>query len=390
MAFMISLIALAIDAMLPALPIIGRDLNVAVENDQQLVISVLFLGMGLAQLFFGPLSDSIGRKKAIYWGLVVFMAGCLLSTFATSFEMMLVGRLLQGIGAAGPRIVCIALIRDQYEGREMARIMSFVMGVFILVPAAAPALGQGIMMVADWRAIFVTFLVITIVVWVWFAVRQPETLPPERQARFSMSVVWSVIVETCRNRIAFGYTIVTGMMFGAFVGYLSCAPQMFSVIYGIVDLFPLYFAFLALAIGFSSIVNGWLVMKLGMRPLSTYALISMTGVSFLFLPYVIYVDGVPDLWLNMTYFITAFLSIGVLFGNLNALAMEPLGRIAGLGAAVVGSISTLVSVILGTYIGQLFDGTILPLVTGFAVLGLAAIALMQWTEKGRPEEVATD
>lgn len=384
MAFMISLIALAIDAMLPALPAIGQDLHVEVENDQQLVISALFLGMGVAQLFFGPLSDSIGRKWAIYWGLVVFMAGCLMSTLATSFDVMLAGRLLQGLGAAGPRIVCIALIRDQYEGREMAHIMSFVMGVFILVPAVAPALGQGVLMIFNWRAIFVTFLIISTIVWAWFAVRQPETLPPSRRARFSASVIWSGIVETCRNRIAFGYTIVMGMIFGAFVGYLASAQQMFSVIYGVVEMFPLYFGILALAIGFASIVNGKLVLKFGMRHLSIYALVGQTVISFAFLAYIYSMGGVAGFWLNMAFFIVVFFFFGMLFGNLNAMAMEPLGRIAGVGAAVIGSISTLISVTLGTLIGRLFDGTLVPLVAGFAVLGLIAYILMQWTERERP------
>ena len=390
MAFMISLIALSIDAMLPALPEIGRDLNVSSENDQQLVISALFLGMSLSQLIFGPLSDSIGRKWGIYLGLITFMAGCLMSVMATSFEIMLMGRVLQGMGAAGPRIICIALIRDQYEGREMARIMSFVMSVFILVPAIAPALGQGIIMVSHWRIIFVAFLILSTIVWIWFALRQPETLPRESRKRFSLGVIWAGVAETCRSRIALGYTIVTGIIFGAFVGYLTSAQQIFSVIYGITDLFPLYFSILALAIGASSVINGRLVMKFGMRPLSIYALGSMTLAALLFLPYAVFVGGVPDLWLNMIYFAVSFLSIGVLFGNLNALAMEPLGHIAGVGAAVVGSLSTFMAAAIGTFIGQMFDGSVVPIVTGFAILGLVALAMMQWTERGRPEPDAAD
>ncbi len=389
MAFIFSLIALSIDAMLPALPDIGRDLNVDTENDQQLVISAMFLGMGLAQIFYGPLSDSIGRKWAIHWSLVVFMTGCLISTLSASFEIMLVGRVLQGMGAAGPRVIGIALIRDQYEGAEMARIMSFVMGVFILVPAVAPALGQGIIMVSHWRMIFVVLLIFTTLVWAWFAVRQPETLPLERRAPFSLDVIWAGIQQTCRNRIAFGYTIIAGIIFGAFVGYLSSAQQMFGVIYGIIDLFPLYFAILSLAIGCSSVINGRLVVRLGMRFLSAFSLVGMTVISFTFLVYANFVDGVPELWLNMVYFVAMFLCIGSLFGNLNALAMEPLGRIAGIGAAVIGSISTLISAVLGTFIGQMFDGTVLPLVAGFAVLGLAGLVLMNWTERGRPTKKTT-
>ena len=382
MALMISLIAMSIDGMLPALPDISKDLRVEAENDQQLVVIALFLGFGVAQMFYGPLSDSIGRKRAIYGGYVIFLIGCVLSIFSSSFEIMLAGRVLQGVGAAAPRIVCIALVRDQYEGREMARIMSFIMGVFIMVPALAPAVGQGIMVLSHWRAIFVLFLLLAIVAWAWFALRQPETLPPEKWVPFSASIIWRGVKETCRNRTAFGYTIVAGLVFSAFVGYLASAQQMFSVLYGITEAFPVYFAVLALSIGLSSFFNGQLVMKLGMRLLTTYALSGLTLLSIGYFIHVSISGGTPPIWGNMAYFMAVFLCIGALFGNLNALAMEPLGHIAGVGAAVVGSISTLISVVLGTVIGQAFDGTVLPLVSGFAALGLLAGGIMYWTERG--------
>lgn len=387
---MTALIALSIDAMLPALPSIGRDLGAETENDQQLVVSALFFGFAFAQMIFGPLSDSIGRKRSIYMGYGIFLIGCLMSILSTNFDIMLAGRVLQGVGAAGPRIVCLALLRDQYEGREMARIMSFVMAVFILVPALAPALGHGIIMISHWRAIFVVMLILAIASWTWFAVRQPETLPPENRVRFSLKKIWSGVTETCRNRISFGYTLMTGLIFGAFIGYLTTAQQIFSTIYGITDMFPLYFGSLALAIGFSSIINARLVMKVGMRPLLSYSLKAMTVISLLFYGYAVFVDGTPELWLSMGYFGISFLGIGLLFGNFNALAMEPLGHIAGVGAAVVGSLSTLISTLLGWYIGQMFDGTLLPLVGGFALLGTLSMATMWWTEAGRTPELSIE
>jgi DHA1 family bicyclomycin/chloramphenicol resistance-like MFS transporter len=383
MALMISLVALSIDAMLPALDIIGLDLGVTAGNDQQLIISSLFLGLGVGQMIFGPLSDSIGRKPAIYIGYVIFVIGCVISIVSTNLEIMLLGRVLQGVGAAGPRIVCVALVRDQYEGREMARIMSFVMGVFILVPAMAPAIGLGIIMISGWRAIFVSFLLVAVVACGWFALRQSETLPPQKRRTFSLFVIWAGVRETCGNRISFGYTIIAGFIFSALIGYLSSAQQMFSVIFGITNLFPLYFAVLALAVGLSSVINGRLVMRFGMRLLSSYALVSLCVLSVMFFLYAINVDGTPDLWISMAYFIAAFLCFGLLFGNLNALAMEPLGHIAGIGAAVIGSLSTLVSAFLGAMIGYMFDGTVLPLVVSFALLGAMAMALMNWTERGR-------
>ena len=252
---------------------------------QQLVITSLFLGLGFAQMIYGPLSDSIGRKRAIYIGYVIFMIGCLFSIFPRNFEMMLLGRVLQGGGAASARTVCIALVRDQYEGREMARIMSFVMGVFILVPIVAPAMGQGILVIFHWRAIFVMFLLLAIIACLWFAIRQPESLPRQHRVRFSASVIWSGVRQTCRNRIAFGYTLIMGLIFGAFVGYLSSVQQVFSDIYSVIDQFPLYFATLALSIGLASILNGRLVMKMGMRRLVSCSLISMTVISIGFFLY---------------------------------------------------------------------------------------------------------
>ncbi len=387
MAFMISIVALSIDAMLPALPAIGQDLGVANENDRQLVISALFIGLGVGQIIYGPLSDSIGRKPAIYGGYVIFIIGCVMSIFATDYDIMLAGRVLQGLGAAGPRIVCVALVRDCYEGREMASIMSFVMGIFILVPAVAPALGQGIIMVWDWRGIFVAFLVLAMLTWTWFAVRQPETLPVDHRTPFSLSGIWADIKETLGNRIALGYTLVAGMVFGALVGYLTSAQQMFAVTYGIVDLFPAYFAVLALAVGVTSVINGRMVIKFGMRLLSHHALVILTTISIAFFVYVLMVGGIPALWLNMTYFFTAFMCFGVLFGNTNALAMEPMGHIAGTGAAVIGSLTTLVSVPLGTIVGQMFDGTVLPLVGSFGLFSAIALGLMHWAEKGRRSEI---
>lgn len=382
MALMISLVALSIDAMLPALTEIGADLGVRHVNQSQLIVSALFLGLAAAQMVYGPLSDSLGRKPTIYAGFVLFIVGCLLSTVATSFEVMLAGRFLQGVGAAGPRIVTIALVRDQYEGRAMARIMSLVMAVFIMVPALAPAVGQGILMVGHWRAIFGVLLAVALIALVWFGLRQPETLPPERRSPFSLIRIALAVRETCTHRIAFGYTIAAGLIFGAFVGYLNSAAQIFQGQYGLGQQFPLYFAVLALAIGAASYLNARLVMRYGMRLLSSRALMALSAWSLVFFAITYAAAGVPPLWVLMTYCLFAFFCIGILFGNFNALAMEPLGHIAGVGAAVVGSLTTFISLALGTLIGQSYDGTVLPLVGSFALLGIVSIAVMRWTERG--------
>ncbi|MFQ5626032.1 MAG: multidrug effflux MFS transporter [Methyloligellaceae bacterium] len=384
MAMMISLVALSIDAMLPALSEIGQDLGVQRDNDNQLIISLLLLGMAIGQMVYGPLSDSTGRKLAIYAGFGLFIIGCLLSLFATSFSVMLAGRVLQGMGVAGPRNVTVALVRDQYEGRAMARVMSFVMAVFILVPVIAPAFGQALLIVAHWRAIFGAFLALALIVLIWFAIRQPETLAPNRRARFSLKRIVMAIREICANRLAFGYTIAMGLVFGAFLGYLNSAQQVFQAQYGLGRQFPLYFAALALAIGSASYLNTRLVMRYGMRPLTNWSLQTLGGLSIVFFTIAYALAGNPPLWTLMIYFAISFFCIGILFGNLNALAMEPLGHIAGVGAAVVGSLSTSISVLLGIVIGQSYNGAILPLVGGFAILGAASMVAMRWAEYRKP------
>jgi DHA1 family bicyclomycin/chloramphenicol resistance-like MFS transporter len=276
MAMIISMVALSIDAMLPALPDIASDLGVTKINDSQYVISILFAGMAIGQMIFGPMSDSIGRKNAINLGFAVFIIGCLVSLLAQNFTVMLIGRFLQGLGVAGPRIVSIALVRDRYEGRKMARVMSFVMTIFILVPVVAPAVGQAILIFADWRGIFWMFLVLSFIALSWFNLRQPETLPLEKRVKFSISQIVSDAKYIFSIPAAVGYTVAAGIVFGAFLGYLSSSQQIFQQQYGLGDQFVVYFGVLAASIGVASLVNAKLVMRFGMRRLSLGALFSIT------------------------------------------------------------------------------------------------------------------
>ncbi len=379
-ALLISLVALATDAMLPALPAIGRDLEAPRRNDVQFVITAMFLGLGLGQMVFGPLSDRIGRRPAIHAGLVLFMAGCLMSILAPTFEAMIAGRVLQGFGAAGPRVVTMALVRDRYEGRRMARLLSFAMAVFILVPAVAPALGQGIQWLGGWRAIFATFVVMAAAAFAWFGLRQPETLPPARRRPLTPRAVGGGVLEVLRNRAALGYTLAIGFVFALFVAYLTSAQQVFQEAYRTGALFPAYFGVLALAIGGASLANGRLVMKHGMQRLTKLATMTIALVSAAAWALAFAFEGLPPLWLFIGYMLAVFLCIGLLFGNLNALAMEPLGHIAGVGSAVVASLSTFISLPLGAVVGLSFDGTIYPLLAAFAVFAAAAFAAIRWAE----------
>jgi len=385
MASMTAMTALSIDAMLPALSDIARDLGAQRVNDGQLVISLIFLGLSVGQIFYGPFSDSTGRKPAIYVGIGIYIIGCCLALFAVDFRMMLIGRFLQGIGVAGPRSVVVALVRDQYAGRAMARVMSFVMTVFILVPIIAPMLGQGILLVAHWRAIFGLYLLLALLIGGWFILRQPETLTAEHRIPFQLGRILRAFREVFVNRIALSYTVMAGLISGGFVGYLNSAQQIFQDQYELGTQFPFYFATLALALGCASYLNAQLVMRFGMRALSRWALLALGGLSLLYLLPAAFFAGQPPLWSLMSYLLLGFFAVGILFGNLNARAMEPLGHIAGVGAAVVGALSTFLSTLLGGLIGQSYNGTVLPLVGGFALLSLLSLGVMMWAEVQRAD-----
>jgi DHA1 family bicyclomycin/chloramphenicol resistance-like MFS transporter len=380
-AFMISLVALSIDAMLPALPQIAGDLEFKNPNDSHLIISMLFFGMAFGQLFFGPLSDSVGRKPAIIAGILLFALGSLVSVYSASMLDMMIGRFLQGLGAAGPRIVSVALVRDCFKGREMARVMSFVMTIFILVPVFAPALGQLIINISHWRSIFVMFLVLSFLILCWFIIRQPETLARENRKRFSFRQLVRNSIYIVSIPAATGYTLAMGLIFGAFLGYLSSAQIIFQGQYQLGQLFVVYFGVLALAIGIAALVNARLVMRYGMRRLSFIAMILVALLSVPFLWLTVSMNGHPPLMLLMAYLLPVFFFFGILFGNLNALAMEPLGEIAGLGSALVGSVSTMISVFLGVIIAAAYNDTVSALIAGFAVLSLASLVIMHVTEK---------
>ncbi len=383
-AMMMSLVALSIDTMLPALSAIGEDLAVTGKNTSQLIISLFFLGMASGQLLYGPISDSSGRKPAIYLGYGLFIFGCLLSFAAPNFPVMLAGRFLQGFGTAGPRIISIAIVRDRYEGRSMARVMSFVMTVFILVPIVAPALGQGLLLLSGWRAIFGMFLVLALLSLAWFAFRQPETLKPQNRIPFSFKRMTATVRTILQNRSALGYAITAGLVFGFFLGYLNSAQQIFQEEYALGQRFPLYFAALAISIGSASFFNARLLLHHTMESLSSRALLTIIALSAVFLLQILLQENHPPLWQLMLYFSLTFFSIGILFGNLNALAMETLGSMAGIGAGIVGSISTFISLIVGTAIGQCYNGTVLPLTAGFFLMSVASWQMMRWAERMKP------
>jgi DHA1 family bicyclomycin/chloramphenicol resistance-like MFS transporter len=378
MALYVSLMAMCIDMILPSIFVMGRDLGVLSENKMQYVIGIIFFGFTFGQIIYGPIADSFGRKPTVYVGLVIFAVGNIFSLFADSFGMMLLGRFLQGFGAASPRIVSTAIIRDLYKGRDMARVMSFIMTIFMVIPVVAPSIGQAILLVASWRAIFVIFLCAAIIAAIWTLIRLPETLKKEDIRPFNLTAIYKNFCVVIDNKTSLGYAICAGLVFGGLIGYLTSARQIFQDYFEVGNLFPIYFGISALSIGISSIVNSVIVKKYGMRLICHHSLIAMMTISVLFLLLFLVESGDIALWQFMTFTMTIFFCLGLLFGNLNALAMEPMGHIAGVASALIGSISSGISVLIGTAIGQSYNGTLMPIIIGFLFLTVTAFCLQKW------------
>lgn len=380
-ASLMSVVALSIDAVLPALGFMARDFG-ASGSEIQLVITSLFAGFAIGQLIYGPVSDRVGRLPSIYVGFLVFIVGCVLAMSAQSLEMVLVGRFLQGIGASGPRIMVSALARDCYSGRAMARIMSFAGSVFMIVPILAPMLGQVLLWYGPWQYIFAMYIIMALLLCGWTWLRLDETLAPENRRSIHPKVLWQAFVFVLTNRVAAGYTVVSGLVFGGFLGYLSSSQWLFQGIYGVGDAFPVYFGALAFPNLISSYLNAKLVMRWGMfRLVQLTNVLVFTGSLGLYLYAQLYA-GVPPLMHTMAFLFVIFSGIGFQFGNLNALAMEPLGQVAGMGASVVGAGSTLVAIPIGGFIGMSIGSDILPLGLGMAACSLLSMLLMHWVRFG--------
>ena len=380
MAALMSVTALAIDALLPALDVIGIDLGVVLQADNQLLITMIFLGLGLGPLLFGPLSDAIGRKPSVYMGFSVFLLASFVCVHATSLEMMIVGRILQGIGLSAPRTICIAIIRDLYQGDYMARVMSFVTIVFLLIPIVAPAMGKFVLDSYTWQAIFYVQAAISVVVTIWFWLRQKETLAVNNRIPFQFHRLIKGTKETLSYKRTIGFTLISGFIVGSFLVYLSASQQIFQEQYGLKEEFPYIFAGLAIAIGIAIFLNGSFVVKYGMEKLVTGSLIGYFLVSITYI-IVFYNTPSPHIYLLLTFIALQFFFIGFLFGNIRALAMEPVGHIAGIAAAITGFISTMMAVPISTLIGRFVATSTLPLFVGFACCSGISIIILWYIKR---------
>ncbi|WP_321502170.1 multidrug effflux MFS transporter [Breoghania sp.] len=380
-AALMMLNALAIDIMLPALPDIGLDLGVADENSRQLILSAYLISFGLSQLVYGPLADWLGRKPVLLGGLAIYAIASIACSMAPTFEMLLAARFIQGIGSAAPRVLAITIVRDCYEGRQMARVMSFTMMIFILVPVIAPSMGQLMIMLGHWRWIFGFLTVGSSGVILWTALRLRETLSFENRTQLSFGTILRNYRITLSIRQTVGYMTAAALMFGGMFGFLNSAQQIMVGVYDTGAAFPLIFAAIALSIAVSSILNSRLVMRYGMRVIAHYALAVMV------VTHVIHATianlGLDSIWTFVPLMAIAMCCFGLLVANLNALAMVPVGHIAGSAAALIGFVGTTGGAIPGYFIGQAFDGTVVPFTTGFAILAIAAFIVILITERGR-------
>ena len=380
-ALLTAMVAMSIDTMLPAIGLMATELGASHPNDRQLIVLGFFAGLMFGTLIFGPISDSIGRKRTIYVGLVLFVAGCFLCAVSTSFPMLIAARMLQGFGAASPRVCSIAMVRDGAGGAAMARIMSFVMSVFMLVPILAPSIGQLVLFVTSWRIIFLGFIAMALMAGLWLALRQEETLVPEKRIAFSTARLAGGAAEVMRNPVSLGNTIAVGFIFAAFNAYLGTSQQIFAEQYGQGAYFALWFGGLAMAIALAMIVNGRLVMRLGMRKLAKYALYGFLAAWAVMVVAVLASGGHPPLVMLGVVFFCSFFCSGMLFGNFNAMALEPMGHIAGMAAAISGSLSSAIGVFFGAIAGRFYDGSMYPLAFAFFAFGIVAYVFAEWAAR---------
>jgi DHA1 family bicyclomycin/chloramphenicol resistance-like MFS transporter len=380
-AGLMALNAVAVDIMLPALPEIGRVLGVAHDNDRQVVISAYMWGFGLGQIFIGTISDRYGRKGVLLVGIAVYALTALVAATAPTFALLLLARFVQGLVSAVPRVIVTSIVRDCYSGRRMASVVSLAMTIFMAVPILAPSIGQGIMLVASWRAIFGFLALYGIAIGLWVAFRLPETLRPDQRRALDPRSILQSFAAVLRQRQTVGYATAGGLMFGATFSFLLSSQQILAEVFGMGKLFPLAFAGLAVAMSISSFVNSRLVGRFGMRRLVhsavvSYVLLAATLGTMARL-------GLATPGAALPVMACMVFVVGLVFGNVNALAMEPQGAQAGTASSLIGCYTTLLASTLGYGVGQAFDGTIVPLTTGQALMGLTCLLVMALTDRGR-------
>ena len=383
-ALMMAVSAFSIDNLLPAFDAVRAEYRVADPNDLQLLVYGFMLAFGSVQFIYGPISDVVGRRPVLLTGLAIYAAGSVLALVAPSFSLLLAARVIQGIGAASTRVLAVTIVRDRYSGREMARVMSITMMVFLMVPIFAPAIGSLLMLLGSWHWIFGSMLVLAVVLGTWFGLRMPETLDPDHRLPLSASRILEAFKLTVTTRVSFGYATGIGLMMGCLMAYIGSSQQILEgPVYRLGPAFPLYFALVAGTMGIGSFTNSRLVRRLGARRMSHFGVCGFTLVAAVQLAVSLLYDGEPPLGLFLFLLCCHMALFSLTVPNFNAIAMGPLGAIAGTAASLIGSYTTLVGALCGVAIGRAFNETVIPLGTGFFVLSAVCLFVVLWTERGR-------
>jgi len=382
-AALMALNALAIDVFIPALQDIGEALSVEDENRRQFVISAYIMGFGIAQLFYGTISDRFGRRPVLMFGLAVYVGASALASYVPNFESLLAVRFIQGIGTAATRVIAVSVVRDTFGGARMASVMSLVMMVFMAVPLIAPNIGQLIILFGDWKSVFWVTGILGVVMAVWSFIRLPETLHPEYRMPLTFTRVSAAFKVVVTTRASFGYALSTALTFAVLFAFINQAEQLFTLTFGLGDYFTLAFSGTVVFMAAASFTNSRLVERMGMRRLSHTALMCFAGLIALALALALGLGDAFPFWLFSLMIASIFACFGFIGTNFNALAMDPLGHVAGTASSVLGFLQTFVGGVLGATIGYMYDGTVVPLFAGYLMLALGAIACVAMAEGGR-------
>lgn len=380
-ASLMAINALGIDSMLPALPAMGHALGIENENQRQWIISAYVFGFGSTQLFYGPAADRFGRKPILIFTLSLYAIMSLACAFAWNFQTIILARVLQGVVAAASRVLAVSIVRDRYQGRQMARVMSLSFIVFLAVPILAPSIGQFIMLFAPWQSIFVCLSLFGTFVVVWAVLRLPETLHPNNRRPIDIGDIAAAVRQVLGNRYSLGYTLASTLIYGSLMGFINSVQQIFTDIFRAPELFTTVFACVAAFMGLASYINSRVVERLGTRMVSHSALIGFTLISAFHVAVV--AAGHESIWTFSILQALLMACFGLAGSNFGSMAMEPVGHIAGTASSIQGFVSTTGGALIGVLIGQSFDGTTMPVAAGYLAVGLGAILVVLVTERGR-------
>lgn len=380
-ACLMAMNALSIDPMLPALPDIGRDLGVALPNDRQLIISVYFLGLGIGSLLFGILSDRFGRKRVLGGAMALFILSSIACAAAQSFSMMLAARASAGFFSGASRVITVGIIRDRFKGDAMARVMSLIFAVFMLIPVMAPSIGQAVLWFAPWRWIFWMLSILATLILLWMLARMPETLRPENRLRMSARTIFHTVGLVITTRSSIGYMLASGVVMGGLIGFILSIQQIFFDIFHARAIFPFAFAAIAGSMGIGSLVNSRLVSRFGARRLSQGALLGLILTNAIHLAVIL--TGHETIVTFMVLQSTTMLAVAFTASNFSAISMEPFSKGAGVASSFQAFLTTALSSTLGSLIGRAFNGTTMPLTLGLMIFGAVSFLIIVITERGK-------